>query len=125
MRRRQVACYDNKGLITDKCELALRPSDTSICNEDRCPGWRMSPWSQVIGNIHNNVHAFHNCVCIYLYTYKYFIIVCKYIYIYMTYFNILNFIPIEFTIFPSFSFLKFQLLLQLVTFLSRHKFTTF
>lgn len=47
VRRRQVACYDNKGHVNNKCDLSLRPSDTSICNEDRCPGWRMSPWSQV------------------------------------------------------------------------------
>lgn len=60
VRRRQVVCYNNKALMTENCDLAVRPSDTSICNEERCPGWRMSPWSEV-KTIFNNKHKFYSC----------------------------------------------------------------
>ncbi|GIY63961.1 a disintegrin and metalloproteinase with thrombospondin motifs 9 [Caerostris extrusa] len=46
VRRRQVACYDDLGKHSQKCDMEKKPADTSQCNLENCPYWILGEWSQ-------------------------------------------------------------------------------
>ncbi|XP_076304354.1 A disintegrin and metalloproteinase with thrombospondin motifs 20-like isoform X1 [Tachypleus tridentatus] len=45
-QRRQVACYDELGRMSDQCELTIKPTEISQCEVNQCPVWSAGEWQQ-------------------------------------------------------------------------------
>lgn len=46
IQRRQVACYDELGKMSDQCESAKKPVEAVQCSMDKCPEWSAGEWQE-------------------------------------------------------------------------------